>query len=183
VTALRTILVPVAGSSGGAHALASAVALAAAANARLVLMRVVVPLLAYQTGDAWIYGAGLYVDPVRDDEALAAAKCYTAALADRLRSTGVRAESAAVIGGAGTPSTSIVEGIIAAADRVDADLIVMSTHAHTGPARLLLGSVADALVRRADRPVLLVRRSGAAEAQAEADGPPLGASARSATPR
>jgi hypothetical protein len=34
----------------------------------------------------------------------------------------------------------------------------MSTHALTGPARTLLGSVADAVVRTADRPVLLIRQ-------------------------
>jgi nucleotide-binding universal stress UspA family protein len=85
MTALRTILVPVDGSPGGALALASAIALAEAANARLVLVQVVVPVLAYRTGGAWIYGAGLYVDPVRDDEALAAAvadhpeRCHLAA--------------------------------------------------------------------------------------------------------
>jgi nucleotide-binding universal stress UspA family protein len=38
------------------------------------------------------------------------------------------------------------------ADEVDADLIVMSTHALTGPACTLLGSVADAVVRTARQP-------------------------------
>jgi hypothetical protein len=41
---------------------------------------------------------------------------------------------------------------------VGADLIVMSTHALTGPMRTLLGSVADAVVRGSHRPVLLIRR-------------------------
>ena len=67
-----------------------------------------------------------------------------------------------------TPSAAVVEAIIATADQVDADLIVMSTHAHTGLARVLLGSVADALVRHAHRPVLLVRRNGPSEANAVA---------------
>jgi len=37
-------------------------------------------------------------------------------------------------------------------------MIVMSTHALTGPARAVLGSVADSVVRNSHRPVLLVRR-------------------------
>jgi nucleotide-binding universal stress UspA family protein len=41
-----------------------------------------------------------------------------------------------------------------------ADLIVMGTHGRRGVRRLLLGSVAEEVVRRADRPVLTVRRDG-----------------------
>ena len=44
----------------------------------------------------------------------------------------------------------------AAAD-CDADLIVMGTHGRRGVRRALLGSVAESLLRNADRPVLLVR--------------------------
>jgi nucleotide-binding universal stress UspA family protein len=53
-----------------------------------------------------------------------------------------------------------IEGtILAVADEVEADLIVMSTHVLKGPARTLLGSVADAVVRTARQPVLLIRRA------------------------
>jgi hypothetical protein len=41
------------------------------------------------------------------------------------------------------------------------DLIVMSTRALTGPARALLGSVADAVVRTSHCPVLLLHRADA----------------------
>jgi hypothetical protein len=37
-------------------------------------------------------------------------------------------------------------------------VVVMSTHALTGAARTVLGSVADGVVRTSQRPVLLVRR-------------------------
>ncbi len=40
------------------------------------------------------------------------------------------------------------------------DLIVMGTHGRRGVRRLLLGSVAQEVVRRADRPVLTVRKDG-----------------------
>lgn len=46
--------------------------------------------------------------------------------------------------------------ILAAATEHDADVVVMGTHGRTGPARWWLGSVADSVARRADRPVLLV---------------------------
>lgn len=48
------------------------------------------------------------------------------------------------------------EQLLAAAREHDVDLIAMVTHGRTGPARWWLGSVADAVVRRSDRPVLLV---------------------------
>ena len=43
-------------------------------------------------------------------------------------------------------------------DARNIDLIVMSTEALTGAARAVLGSVADAVVRAARCPVLLLRR-------------------------
>lgn len=39
------------------------------------------------------------------------------------------------------------------------DLLVMASHGRTGPARLLLGSVAEEVTRRAAAPVLLIRAS------------------------
>ena len=120
------------------------------------------PALAYQIADGG-YG-GLFVDPAWDEEALAGARRYVTGLADRLRATGIEAEGLARTGDVVAPSVSVVAAIVAAADEAGSDLIVMSTHAHTGAARALLGSVADALVRDSQRPVLLVRRDGVAEA-------------------
>lgn len=44
------------------------------------------------------------------------------------------------------------------ADECEADLVVMGTHGRHGIGRLLLGSVAEAFLRCAPMPVLLVRR-------------------------
>lgn len=49
------------------------------------------------------------------------------------------------------------EGVIEAARRHDADLIVIASHGRTGVARLLLGSVAQKVVALAEGPVLIVR--------------------------
>jgi nucleotide-binding universal stress UspA family protein len=67
---------------------------------------------------------------------------------------------------AGEPS----DGILEAARAVRADLIVMGTHGRTGIARLLLGSVAEAVLRRATCPVLTVR---GASVRSGSSGPPL----------
>jgi nucleotide-binding universal stress UspA family protein len=47
--------------------------------------------------------------------------------------------------------------IIWVADDLDVEAIAMTTHARSGAARVLLGSVASEVVRRSGRPVLLVR--------------------------
>jgi nucleotide-binding universal stress UspA family protein len=49
------------------------------------------------------------------------------------------------------------EEIVRAAAELDADLIVVGTHGRTGVRRMLLGSVAEAIVRKAGCPVLVVR--------------------------
>jgi universal stress protein A len=54
-----------------------------------------------------------------------------------------------------------VGAILAAADKVGADLIVMGTHGRTGMKHVLLGSVAERTVRLARCPVLTVKSSDA----------------------
>ena len=48
--------------------------------------------------------------------------------------------------------------IIRAANEVDADLVVMTTHSIAWPGQAYLGSVADGVVAHGGRPVLLLRR-------------------------
>jgi nucleotide-binding universal stress UspA family protein len=49
------------------------------------------------------------------------------------------------------------EAIIAAAERLDVDLIAVASHGRSGIKRALLGSVAEEVARRSTRPVLIVR--------------------------
>lgn len=63
----------------------------------------------------------------------------------------------------GDPAASIVH----LAEELKADLIVMGTHGRTGLSRLVMGSVAEALVRRAPCPVLTVKEP--AKEAAESD--------------
>jgi nucleotide-binding universal stress UspA family protein len=55
--------------------------------------------------------------------------------------------------GRGTPVDSILE----AADQYDARLIIMGTHGRRGLARVVMGSVAEHVLRRSERPVLTLR--------------------------
>ena len=159
MTRLDVVLVAVDGSPGGALAVAAAVPLARAANARVILLDVAVPFAAYLSmAGAGSNGGMFYFDPAWDDEASESAKRYVSGMADRLQKLGVQAEGMTATGSVLTPSTSVAEAIMQTANDVGADLIVMSTHALTGPARTLLGSVADAVVRSSHRAVLLPRR-------------------------
>ena len=54
-------------------------------------------------------------------------------------------------------SEEIAERIELEAQASDADVVVMGTHGRRGMRRLMLGSVAEGLIRVASRPVLLVR--------------------------
>jgi nucleotide-binding universal stress UspA family protein len=49
-----------------------------------------------------------------------------------------------------------VDQIIAVADEIDADLILMPTHGRSGLSHLLAGSVTEGVIRTAGRPILVV---------------------------
>jgi nucleotide-binding universal stress UspA family protein len=51
----------------------------------------------------------------------------------------------------------VVEDVVRFAKAEDCDLIVMGTHGRTGVNRLLMGSVAEQVTRRADCPVVTVK--------------------------
>jgi universal stress protein A len=54
----------------------------------------------------------------------------------------------------GDPATAIVH----AAEKEEADLIVMGTHGRSGLSRLLMGSVAETVIRKAKCPVLTIKQ-------------------------
>ena len=117
MTRMGVILVPVDGSLGGALALASAVPLARSVGARVVLLDVAVPFVAYMTTSGSGFGDGaLYFDENWDAEALEAANRYVSGLAARLQHAGIQAEGRAITGAAQQPSTSVAEAIMQTAD-------------------------------------------------------------------
>jgi nucleotide-binding universal stress UspA family protein len=146
---IANLLVPVDGSPGGALALARGVELAQATGAHIRLVEVVASM-AFHTLTPDV--ATMSYDPAWDDEALRAAQTYVGGMVARLQAAGIVAE------GEARTAPDIAGGIVQAADEPTTDLIVMSTHALTGLPRAVLGSVADAVVRTASCPVLLLRR-------------------------
>jgi nucleotide-binding universal stress UspA family protein len=158
LTQLHHMLVPLDGTPRGAVALATAVALVRAAPASLTLLQVVEPTPASAYAVVGM-APGANIDPAWEEDALAAAQTYLDALVARLEQAGVQAHACARVG-------PIAGTIASEADETGSDLVLMSTAARTGPARALLGSVADEVVRMADRPVLLVRQESPAETTA-----------------
>jgi nucleotide-binding universal stress UspA family protein len=82
------------------------------------------------------------------------AEAYLMPFANELRANGVRATIAVRRG-------EPVAEILAGAREAQADLIIMTTHGRTGFGRLLFGSVAEGILRRADVPVFLMRQTEA----------------------
>ena len=151
MSALRSLLIPVDATAGGALALGAASGLARTASARVTVLEVVPPMPMWLYGSVDAYAPAGFIDPAWEDDSAHRSAAYVKALSERLRAAGLQAEGRSARG-------QVAPTIESVADELDADLIVMSTHALTGPARAVLGSVADEVVRNSRRPVLMVRR-------------------------
>jgi nucleotide-binding universal stress UspA family protein len=139
VLPIQTILHPTDFSDHSDFAFRLACALARDYGARLVLLHVAAqPVI--------VYGEG--VVPPDPEEYLEALKKKLFAL--EVLDPSVRAERRLK---EGDPVTEI----LAEARETNADLVVMGTHGRTGLGRLLMGSVAEQVVRKASCPVLTVR--------------------------
>jgi len=138
--AIHTILHPTDFSEHSQYAFALACALARDYGARLVVLHVVtVPVV--------VYGEG--VVPPNPEEVRAKARDQLTRL--QVPHGDVRAERQLEDGDAH-------EATLRVAQEIQADLIVMGTHGRTGLGRLVMGSVAEQVVRKATCPVLTVRR-------------------------
>jgi len=135
---IQTILYPTDFSERSACAFPLACALARDHGARLIVLHVTsVPAIAYL--------GGVMPSPqiVKDRDELRQKL-------EELRAPGVRVEHRVLEGDA-------VTEILRTAREYSAELIVMGTHGWTGFSRLLLGSVAESVLRRATCPVLTVK--------------------------
>lgn len=145
---LRTVLVPLDGSELAARAIGPARQIAALHGASVLLLQVV---------------------PDRDpteraarDVSIERAGRHLAGVADRLRVEGATVLVEVCAGRA-------AEQIVEQARLWRSDLVVMSTHGRSGLGALVHGSVADAVVRTADRPVLLVPVRGGSHPEISGD--------------
>ncbi len=146
----RTILVPLDGSPFAEHALPVALSLARRAGAKLLLVTVTTPL-------AEAYTEGIYISPLELEQEMAAQRrVYLEEVAARLRARADVPVSVSVEHG------EVATALCALLDAGEADLAVLATHGRGPLARFWLGSVADELIRRVSRPLLLVRPTGEA---------------------
>jgi nucleotide-binding universal stress UspA family protein len=141
---LKHVLIPLEGSALAERALAHSVALGTLTQAEYTLLYVVEP----QVGG---FGTELYGATI-DDQALvqarAHAQSYLERVAVRLRAEALCVRTAVVLG---QPAQAILDYTRTHA----VDVIAMASHGRSGTARLILGSVADKLVRGAPVPVLI----------------------------
>jgi len=141
---VKTVLVPLDGSIFAEAALAPAADLVREAGAKLLLLR----------------AAEAHTLPLADRikaevDVVHEAQEYLAAARARVTAAGVGdVETSAWYGPA-------VEAIVEAARYRHADLIVMSSHGRSGVSRLVLGSVAESVLRATAVPILLIRPDGA----------------------
>lgn len=139
----KRLLLPTDGSEAAERALAEGLRLAKALGAEVAFLYALEPL-----------GPRLLLGP----ESLS----YHQALLEDLRQEGIKAlnratrmaEEAGVAFEAHLVEGRAAEAILKEAERHD--LIVMGTHGRTGLDRLLLGSVAQEVVRKSPKPVLVV---------------------------
>ena len=143
---IRVILVPMDFSSHSDAALDRAVGFAKTFGAKLHLLHsYAVPVHGVMPYD-FVVPDGLW-DGIRK-----AAESKLEEFRQRIVSAGVEATSEV---SPALPS----EAILAAAGEIGADLIVMGTQGHTGLKHILLGSVAERIIRLASCPVLTVKAS------------------------
>ncbi len=141
------ILVPVDGSEASVLGLNEAIKLAKNQGSRIRLVHVVDELILDYTYTAALYSNDL-IESLRNS-----GKKILDQAESTVRQSGVQSEQA-LLESIGGPAA---ESIIAQAKEWPADLIVMGTHGRRGLRRLVLGSDAEAIVRAAPVPVLLVR--------------------------
>ena len=146
MTAVRRVLAPTDFSDSSKPAVRYAAEMAEKFGAELGLLHVV-PDLAMVLPDAVM---PVPVPGPDVAEMTAAARTALTGLASEL---GIARLNPTVEVRVGSPATEIVE----AAKDLKADLLCVSTHGRTGLAHLLLGSVAERIVRYAPCPVLTIR--------------------------
>jgi nucleotide-binding universal stress UspA family protein len=139
------ILVPLDGSELSLSVLPMIEDLARKLDASLVLFHAINPTVASYPGvEMWAADARLV-----EDEKKAATEFLEGA-AKGLKAKGLKVSILVMLG-------PVVDEIVMAAKANNVDLIAMSTHGHSGVGRWIMGSVADAVVRRTHLPCLLLR--------------------------
>jgi nucleotide-binding universal stress UspA family protein len=151
----KHILVPLDGSAFSADILSHATALAQCSGARVTLLRVVrpVPMVTVDI-DMSIAYPPMIPDAALTDQLVDKANAEIADVARQIRHGGYADVDAEVV-----VANNVAHAIIDFALGHSVDAIAMSTHGR-GASRLLMGSVADKVVRASGLPMLLIRPVG-----------------------
>ena len=149
-TRIKKILCPTDFSENSEYALKYALALTTLTQADLQLFHVVEPITYPQSTE--------FFEPVLDEVELMMKMeaAFQQQLEDQV--TTLKAQYPKIKGKLVTGNTFLE--IIQAARDDDVDIIVMGTHGRTGLAHVLIGSVAERVVREAPCPVLTVKHPG-----------------------
>ncbi len=147
---ISTVVVPLDGSELAETALPHAVALCRGMDMKMVLLHVL-PTNEFVYSDGNVGGQ----DVVANREELAAmARMYLTGIARRLEDEGLEVRMNVEVGRPSTVITAVARG-------TEPSMIVMASHGRSGMSRLLMGSVAEAVVRESGEPVLMVRSQAA----------------------
>lgn len=149
------LLVALDGSPAAERVLDHAEALAVAFHSRITLVRATIDAATLLAEESTADPGGGQITPLLDPEPIVDADTETAedyleAVASRLRA---RNCDVAIEHAAGAANRVILER----ADALGVSLILMTTHGRGGLGRAIFGSTADAVLRHAKCPVLLVR--------------------------
>jgi nucleotide-binding universal stress UspA family protein len=144
----RKVLVALDGSTESESAIEPALALVDPKQCEVVLLRVVPPVpIAGEAG----MGSALPLDDALTDSLTAQAEAYLGSVAGRIRSPAIKVATRVVV------EPGVAQAILHEATLANAELLALATHGARGLRRMVLGSVADKVLRGADRPVLLTR--------------------------
>jgi len=143
----RKILVPLDGSKVAEGVLPHAKSLAYSEGAELILLNIAAnPAMDFAFSDPGIAQSAMAEQEERSRK-------YMTDIEQELKSAGFKTSTLLRVG-------SVAEVILGVAEELQVDVIAMSTHGRTGPARWLLGSIAERVVHNSKIPVLLIRARG-----------------------
>lgn len=139
--------------------LAAALALGALTSTESYLLTRAVPASVPIMSPLPAYSVGHHPDWARQQDI--EARNALARLVARVDFRGARVTTEVV------PAENVADGLLAVARARSVDLIVVGTHGATGLERLILGSVADKIIRGANQPVLVIPLATPAESRPE----------------
>jgi nucleotide-binding universal stress UspA family protein len=142
----KHLLLPADGSDNAQRAIEKALGLAQAFQSRVTAIYVVDPYAFTGVGADFVYGQAEYLSAAVDE-----AKAALQQARDAFTAAGIPVDTSLV------EAHSIHKGILAKAQEVGADLIVMGSHGKRGLEKLVLGSVTSQVLSHAHLPVLVVR--------------------------